>query len=282
MLPQEIIEEIVDLHQHDPSVLKACALTSREFVPRTRTYLFRRLVIDNKRERLPSVYYASFKDNYIVLNAVTQVQLCIDPKLANWSDAEAKALFDSLRQFTNLEHMSITSTRFTTGITNAVFVCAPRVRTLVLKNVEFQWEDMTNFTSHFSSLETIQLQGMFTTSDGSQDVVAIAPEDPSAARAYPKTLNWTVGIDGQDAVPLFFRRNLSLPLSKIETLQIRVQATDHHLRAHMFTLLEQFVSLRRLAIIPRPSYIECDGVPGALMSAGLTCPIDSLLWHIAL
>lgn len=266
MLPQEIIEEIVDLHQHNPSVLKACALTAREFVPRTRTYLFHRLVINNERGRLPSVYNGLFKDNYIVLNAVTHVQLCIDPMLANWSDAEAKALSDSLLQFTNLEHMSITSTRLNTGIANAIFVCAPCVKTLVLNNVEFHWETITNFTSHFSSVETIQLHGIFITSDGSQDFLPIAPEDPSAARTYPRTLIWTAGIDGQDVVPLFFRRNFSLRLSKIETLGIMVQATDHHLRAHMFTLLEQFVSLRRLTIIPRPSYTVCDGAPGALTS----------------
>ncbi|KAF8921853.1 hypothetical protein CPB85DRAFT_1264814 [Mucidula mucida] len=51
-LPQELIEQIIDLLHNCPHVLRACCLVSRSFLPRCRSYLFQNLELTDSDQAL--------------------------------------------------------------------------------------------------------------------------------------------------------------------------------------------------------------------------------------
>ncbi|KIY64666.1 hypothetical protein CYLTODRAFT_445843 [Cylindrobasidium torrendii FP15055 ss-10] len=253
MLPQEIIEEIIDCLLEEKSALQACSLTSRAFLPRTRTHLFFRLVF-RKSDRLPSAFLSLFGANENVALAVKHVVvagLSVFRRDA-WPDIETEALAQAFEGFTALQQLSLVSSIIPSYIVDVLCNIAPRIHILTLNVVTFELQpDAYRFLRCLVSLQELRLSRM--TVVGRHELEVTPPPFSNKALErliYPRILHITLPVSGdRGIVALTMGDATPLGLAGLETLTITLSASTIF-REVLLGLLDRAMSLRRLVIGP--------------------------------
>lgn len=253
MLPQEIIEEIIDRLCEEKSSLEACSLTSTAFLPRTRTHLFFRLVF-RKNDRLPSAFLSLFGANQNVALAVKHVViagLSVFRRDA-WPGIETEALAQAFEVFVSLQQLSLVSSIVPPCIVDVLCDIAPRIHILTFNVVTFELQpDAYRLIRCLVSLQELRLSRM--TVIGRHELQVTPP--PSSVvgverSIYPKTLHITLPVSGdRGIVALTMGDDTPLGLASLETLTITLSASMIF-REVLHGLLKRAVSLRRLVIGP--------------------------------
>ncbi|KAJ3554126.1 hypothetical protein NM688_g3266 [Phlebia brevispora] len=146
-LPQELIDEIIDHLHNDTSSLRACALTSRNWAPRTQRHLHRILVI---RRGGPDPYTLRFSPSLVrcVQHIIVRGNLCqelVHSPLSGRKEVERLDLENDPRQGSYT-------------VTRAQLPALPGLRALSLRWVYFRTSrDMLEALSQFQELDTLAL-----------------------------------------------------------------------------------------------------------------------------
>lgn len=151
MLPQELIDEIIEYLKDDKPTLKACTLTHRMFLPRSRKYLFRTLFVrrhgpDPYKLRTCPEVSRNFREVIIRGNLCSEVKHC--SSFINYD------LVDTLR----LEGSQTDWKEIDWSLRQSDIPALPALRNLSLSRVYFtHFKDMISTVESFPQLETLSL-----------------------------------------------------------------------------------------------------------------------------
>ncbi|KAK7683132.1 hypothetical protein QCA50_013805 [Cerrena zonata] len=151
MLPQELIDEIIEYLQYDKPTLKACALTHRMFLPRARRYLFRTLFVrkygpDPYKLRTCPDISKNFREVIIRGKLCSEVKHC--SSFINYDLVETLRLEGSHNDWTQIEW----------SLQQSDLPAFPALKNLSLHRVYFSsFKEMISTLRSYSQLDTLSL-----------------------------------------------------------------------------------------------------------------------------
>lgn len=209
-IPQEIIDEIIDLCSRDKKTLKACSLTSRAWVHRTRKHLFSKLTLTDKTlpiwcgtvatptratgslkssplassqyPPVPSSYAPSWLCSYVTSLKITATY---SESGNNVRVTQLHGATFHLSAFTQVNTLALSAVLFTEFPDVVLEACfgslAQTVRELKLSSCYLDEEALFSLLRLFAHLESLELEGNAWV-DADPGVSNISREDPPTLR----------------------------------------------------------------------------------------------------
>lgn len=193
--PQELTDLVIDCLHGDLTALRACALTCRTWLPRSRTHLHRvmKLVSYDLLCRAISTYTGpgpTVLTHYVREMRISDSLFRTADRKADWVNKQVPALMSSL---TTLENVLMQDVRYVEWGVRPLF---HTVTKLAVNRIEFKTPiDLTRFLGHFPSLTTLLIENL-TVVERRADPTKRGPRPPldtlriASGNAQEFLLNW--------------------------------------------------------------------------------------------
>ncbi|KIY68645.1 hypothetical protein CYLTODRAFT_489566 [Cylindrobasidium torrendii FP15055 ss-10] len=257
MVPQDIIDEIIDQLRDEKVTLKTCSLVSTAFLPRTRTHLFSQLIFARK-DRLPPAFLSLVGGNKALTLAVKSVAIIGPVDTDNlWSGVETRALAQVSEAFELLQKLSLVMAYIPTRVVDNFCNVAPRILSLSLSGVSFiQLLDADRFIRCLVSLQELRLRQIRVVGRHEEDAVpALCNEVDVERPIHIKSLSITLPMKGESGITslMMIGNDTPLGLADLETLDIK-SSSFMVFQGILPHILIRAKRLRHLVIAPANAY----------------------------
>lgn len=160
-LPQEVSDAIIDCLEDDRDALKACALTRRNWVHRSRHHLHQHVTIDCSAPKIPSAsYYSTGAAQYI-----RKLKLVAPPSptLYGGQNAKTRSLWTVIPRFTEIKSLTLMFSNWV-GLGKPYGALADITRNVTHLDLVYasfnQLDDLFDFLAMFPVLESLSLASL--------------------------------------------------------------------------------------------------------------------------
>lgn len=160
-LPQEVSDAIIDCLEDDHDALKACALTRRTWVHRSRHHLHQHVTIDCSAPKVPSAsYYSTGAAQYI-----RKLKLVAPPSptLYGGQNAKTRSLWTVIPRFTEIKSLTLMFSNWV-GLGKPYGALADITRNVTHLDLVYasfnQLDDLFDFLAMFPVLESLSLASL--------------------------------------------------------------------------------------------------------------------------